>query len=86
MKFDCSNKFDLCYYGQVNSLLLKSSVASKWTSKYFLGSNIYFAGDGTSGAFERWRLVRILSLKDLVFMHALIAFDIVGCQRLAKAL
>ena len=25
---DCSNKFDLCYYGQVNSLRLKSSVAS----------------------------------------------------------
>ena len=23
MKFDRSNKFDLCYYGQVNSLLLK---------------------------------------------------------------
>ena len=29
MKFDSSNKFDLCYYGQANSLLLKSSVASK---------------------------------------------------------
>ena len=40
MKFDRSNKFDLCYYGQVNSLRLKSSVASKW-------SHIYFAGDGT---------------------------------------
>ena len=25
MKFDRSNKFDLCYYGQVNSLRIKSS-------------------------------------------------------------
>ena len=31
MKFDRSNKFDLCYYGQVNTF----------------GGNIYFAGDGT---------------------------------------
>ena len=30
MKFDLSNKFDLCYYEQVNSLRLKSSTASKW--------------------------------------------------------
>ena len=29
--FDRSNKFDLCYYGQVNTF----------------GGNIYFAGDGT---------------------------------------
>ena len=47
MKFDRSNKFDLCYYGQVNSLRLKSSAASKWASKHLWG-NIYFAGDGTS--------------------------------------
>ena len=46
MKFDRSNKFDFCYYGQVNSLRLKSSVASKWASKHLWG-NIYFAGDGT---------------------------------------
>ena len=31
MKFDRSNKFDFCYYGQVNTF----------------GGNIYFAGDGT---------------------------------------
>ena len=37
MKFDHSNKFDLCYYGQVNSLRLKSSVASKWAGKHFCG-------------------------------------------------
>ena len=36
MKFVRSNKFDLCYYGQANSLRLKSSLASKWTSKYLL--------------------------------------------------
>ena len=47
MKFDRSNKFDLCYYGQVNSLRVKSSVVSKWTRKHLWG-NIYFAGDGTS--------------------------------------
>ena len=46
MKFDRSNKFDLCYYGQVNSLWLRSSVASKWASKRLWGI-IYFAGDGT---------------------------------------
>ena len=46
MKFDRSNKFDFCYYGQVNSLLLKSSVALKWASKHLWGT-IYFAGDGT---------------------------------------
>ena len=45
MKFDRSNKFDLCYNGQVNSPRLKSIVASKWASKH-LWSNIYFAGDG----------------------------------------
>ena len=39
-------KFDLCYYGQVNSLLLISSVALKWASKH-LWDNIYFAGDGS---------------------------------------
>ena len=33
MKFDRSYKFDLCYYGQVNSLRLKLSVASKWAHK-----------------------------------------------------
>ena len=46
MKFDRSNKFDLCYYVQVNSLRLKSSVASKWASKHLWGT-IYFAGDDT---------------------------------------
>ena len=46
MKFDLSNKFDFCYYGQVNSLRLKASVASKWASKHLWG-NTYFAGDGT---------------------------------------
>ena len=51
MKFDRSNKFDLCYYGQVNSLRLKSSVASKWANKYLWG-NTYFAGDGTYAPFR----------------------------------
>ena len=46
IKFDRSNKFDFCYYGQVNSLRLKLSVASKWASKHLWGT-IYFAGDGT---------------------------------------
>ena len=60
MKFDRSNKFDFCYYGQVNSLRLKSSVASKWASKHLWG-NIYFAGDGTFhcfpfSCFENWKL------------------------------
>ena len=45
MKFDRSNKFDLSYYGQVNSLRLKLSVASKWASEHLWGI-IYFASDG----------------------------------------
>ena len=44
MKFDRSNKFDFCYYGQVNSLRLKSCKASKWANTF--GGNTYFAGDG----------------------------------------
>ena len=39
MKFDRSNKFDLCYYGQVNTF----------------GSNIYFAGDNTMESDRVWR-------------------------------
>ena len=41
MKFDRNNKFELCYYGEVNSLRLKSSVVSKWASKH-IGDNIFF--------------------------------------------
>ena len=37
MKFDRSNKFDFCYYGQKNSLRLKLSVASKWASRQLWG-------------------------------------------------
>ena len=38
-----------CYYGQVNSVQIKSSVDSKWASKHLWGGGgtIYFAGDGT---------------------------------------
>ena len=42
MKFDHSNKFDLCYYGQVKSQLLRSSVASKWANRLFLGVTFIF--------------------------------------------
>ena len=38
MKFDRSNKFDFCYYGQVN----------------IFGGTIYFAGDGTLEERCRW--------------------------------
>ena len=41
MKSDRSNKFDFCYYGQVNSLRLKSSVASKWASKHLWGFHLF---------------------------------------------
>ena len=40
------NNLWFCYYGQVNSLWLKSNIASKLASKHF-GGTIYFAGDGT---------------------------------------
>ena len=46
MKFDHSNNFDLCYYGQVNSLRLKFSVLRNGQVNAF-GGTIYFAGDGT---------------------------------------
>ena len=46
MKFDRSNKFDLCYSGQVNSLRLKSSAASNGQANTF-GGNIYIAVNGT---------------------------------------
>ena len=42
MKFDRSNKFYLCYYGQVNSLRLKLSVVSKWASKHLCGCHLFF--------------------------------------------
>ena len=41
------NNIIISCYVQVNSLLLKSSVPSKWASKHFWGTN-YFAVDGTS--------------------------------------
>ena len=41
------NNITISYYMQVNSLRLKSSVASKWASKHLWGT-IYFAVDSTS--------------------------------------
>ena len=35
------NNITICYYGQVNSPRLKSSVASKWTSKHFWGYHLF---------------------------------------------
>ena len=40
------NNITISYYGQVNSLRLRSNVASKWESKYLWGT-IYFAVVGT---------------------------------------
>ena len=51
MKFDRSNKYDLCYYEQINSLRLESSLAVKSTIWHIWGGGgctISFAGDGTS--------------------------------------
>ena len=56
MKFDRSNKFDFCYYGQVNSLRLKSSVASKRASKHLWGVPfILLAMVPTEGKVFAWR-------------------------------
>ena len=41
MKFDRSNKFDFCYYGQVKSLRLKSTAASKWANKHLWGYYLF---------------------------------------------
>ena len=48
MKFDCSNKFDFCYYGQVNSLAMTKIDCSFEMGRYLntFGGTIYFAGDG----------------------------------------
>ena len=43
MKFDRSNKFDFCYYGQVNTF----------------GGNIYFAGDSTYDAWSDFVIIRV---------------------------
>ena len=45
MKFDRSNKFDLCYYGKVSTI----------------GGNIYFAGDGTPNNFPCTRAEHVPS-------------------------
>ena len=37
-----SNKFDLCYYGQVNSLRLKLRVALKWASEDWTALGVTF--------------------------------------------
>ena len=42
MKFDRSNKFDLYYYGQVNSQWLKQIVASKGASNIMLPLGVTF--------------------------------------------
>ena len=44
------NNITISYYVQVNSLRLKSNVASKWVSKNLWGT-IYFAIDGTKTYF-----------------------------------
>ena len=41
MKFDRDNKFDLCYYREVNSLRLRLSVASKWANKHLWGYHLF---------------------------------------------
>ena len=41
MKLDRSNKFDFCYYGQANSLRLKSSEAWKWASEHLWGYHLF---------------------------------------------
>ena len=55
MKFDRSNKFDLNYYGQLNSLWLKLSIylyiyiyiSLRNEQEENLWGSIYFAGEGT---------------------------------------
>ena len=72
MKFDRSNKFDLCYYGQVNSLRLKSSVAlfgNIFGNIYLVTfGNIYFAGDGILRALIVLVWIRALGLLNLTYL------------------
>ena len=62
MKFDHSNKFDLCYYGQVNSLGLKTSVASKWASKHLWGETFILL----AMVYLSFSLSFIVSIKQLI--------------------
>ena len=73
MKLDHSNKLDLCYYGQVNSLRLKSNVVLKKASKH-LWSHNYFAGDGRP---------TILDTKKMETWHSMPSFRnfIIACIR-----
>ena len=63
MKFDRSNKFDFSYYGQINSVRLKSSVASKFRNGQAntFGGNTYFAGDGESNHIHAFICIYIYS-------------------------
>ena len=63
MKFDRSNKFDLCYYGQVNSLRLKSTVASNRQVNAF-GGTIFFAGHDTTSCILNKNRLRWQSCKN----------------------
>ena len=60
MKYDRNNKFDFCYYGQVNSLRLKSSIF-EIVKKNVFGGTIYFAGDGTLLAWTKIALANGIS-------------------------
>ena len=67
MKFDSSNKFDLYYYGQINSPRLKSSVPNTF------GVNIYFAGDGIYTLFD---IVRNISVAQIFARHNFLKLSI----------
>ena len=59
MKFDLSSKFDLYYYGQLNFLRIKLSVAIGNGQENTCASTIYFAGYGILWkTFQIYNLVR----------------------------
>ena len=68
------NNLWFCYYGQINSLRLKSSVASKWERKHFWGT-IYFAVDGTLFLCSLKLYVDTISLLRFIFWSLIVFID-----------
>ena len=61
MKFDRSNKFDLCYYVQVNARQIYRVQLLNGQVNTF-GANIYFADNGTSTSCKNAMLFNIYFL------------------------
>ena len=64
-KVSGSNKFDLCYYGQINLLRLKSSVASKWARKQIWRYRLFC---------WRWCIAQHYPFKNMLLTKSILTF------------